>query len=86
VGGLWYFYPEPVYPYPDPYIPSVVVVQSPPATAATPQYWYYCEATQNYYPYTPTCPNGWKMVPAAPPVPVMPPSPPPPVVPVFPRP
>jgi hypothetical protein len=31
VGGLWYFYPQPVYPYPDPYRPSVVVVQQEPA-------------------------------------------------------
>jgi hypothetical protein len=30
VAGLWYFYPSPVYPYPDPYTPSVVVQQSPP--------------------------------------------------------
>lgn len=85
VGGLWYFYPEPVYPYPDPYIPPVVVVQLPPvspATTPTPQYWYYCEANQNYYPYIPTCPTNWKMVPVTPPVPVAtPPAPPPPVVP-----
>ncbi len=31
VGGLWYFYPQPVYPYPDPYRPPVVVVQQEPA-------------------------------------------------------
>jgi hypothetical protein len=30
--GGWYFYPEPVYPYTDPYIPPVVVQQqAPPA-------------------------------------------------------
>jgi hypothetical protein len=27
VGGLWYFYPQPVYPYPDPYRPPLVVVE-----------------------------------------------------------
>lgn len=30
VGGAWYFYPEPVYPYPDPYRPPVVVVEQAP--------------------------------------------------------
>lgn len=30
-GGMWYFYPQPVYPYPDPYRPPLVVVEpSPP--------------------------------------------------------
>lgn len=29
VGGLWYFYPQPVYPYPDPYRPPVVVIEQP---------------------------------------------------------
>ena len=30
-GGMWYFYPQPAYPYPDPYQPPVVVVEpSPP--------------------------------------------------------
>jgi hypothetical protein len=30
VGGFWYFYPEPIYPYPDPYTPPVVMQQAPP--------------------------------------------------------
>lgn len=30
VGGMWYFYPQPVYPYPDPYRPPLVVEQAPP--------------------------------------------------------
>ena len=78
IGGLWYFYPQPVYPYPDPYQPPVVVIQqsapvapapvSPPVvTQVAPQVWYYCEASANYYPYVPTCPAGWKTVPATPP-------------------
>lgn len=29
VGGLWYFHPRPVYPYPDPYRPPVVVIEQP---------------------------------------------------------
>lgn len=71
-AGTWYFYPEPVYPYPDPYTPPVVVVQTPPANTppALPppmQYWYFCAAANGYYPYVPACPEGWKTVPATPP-------------------
>jgi len=78
VAGAWYFYPVPVYPYPDPYQPPVVVVQPsapvitqpPPAPSEMPapvQYWYYCESAKAYYPYVPSCPSGWKAVPATPP-------------------
>jgi hypothetical protein len=76
VGGLWYFYPQPIYPYPDPYMPPVVVTQTVPvetspsivvAPAATSQSWYYCESTNGYYPYTASCAEGWKTVPATPP-------------------
>lgn len=75
-AGMWYFYPRPVYPYPDPYIPPVVVVQpAPSAPAPQPptvvqpqaQSWYYCESGNGYYPYVPVCPEGWKAVPATPP-------------------
>lgn len=80
VGGLWYFYPTPVYPYPDPYVPPVVVVNAPPAAVtpaplpqpapalapAAPQYWYYCDASKGYYPYVTLCPGGWQAVPATP--------------------
>src|SRR5690349_8921183 len=30
VGDVWYFYPAPVYPYPDPYIPPVIAAPAPP--------------------------------------------------------
>jgi hypothetical protein len=69
-GGLWYFYPYPVYPYPDPYVPPLVV--APPAQsgvlppAPTPTNWYYCESAHGYYPYVMSCPEGWRMVPANP--------------------
>lgn len=71
VGGLWYFYPRVIHPYPNPYISSAVVVQPTqpaptPSDAPSVQYWYYCEAAKGYYPYVPSCPAGWKMVPAAP--------------------
>jgi hypothetical protein len=69
VGGAWYFYPAPVYPYPNPWEPPAVIV-APPVEAAPPapptQYWYYCEAPRGYYPYVATCPRGWKPVPATP--------------------
>jgi hypothetical protein len=70
-GGLWYFYPAPVYPYPDPYVPPPVVVApvAPPAAASAPppaQYWYYCDSAGGYYPYVPVCPSGWRPVPATP--------------------
>ena len=69
-GGTWYFYPAPVYPWPSPWEPSLEVVVTPgipqgsfpPAT----QSWYFCDATQKYYPYESTCPSGWRQVPATP--------------------
>jgi len=81
VGPTWYFYPSPVYPYPDPYVPPTVVVQpAPPAvvvqpapvaparpvTPPPPQSWYYCESARGYYPYVPACAEGWRAVPATP--------------------
>ena len=61
------------YPYPYPaYSPPVVVEQSAPpvyvqqeapaAEPAPPQYWYYCQASQAYYPYVKECPAGWMQV------------------------
>ena len=60
VGDGWYFYPAPVYPYPDPYIP-------PPAVAPSSNYWYYCTSAHAYYPYVTECPEAWTpVVPQAP--------------------
>ena len=74
VGGLWFFYPQPIYPYPDPYTPPIevesappVVIQQAPPSSQPPQYWYYCESAKGYYPYVPSCSEGWKKVPATPP-------------------
>jgi hypothetical protein len=71
VDGAWYFYPAPIYPYPDPYVPPTVVTQAPPPplTQSSPQYWYYCTSAKAYYPYATDCPEGW--------VPVVPQPPPP---------
>ena len=55
VGGLWYFYPQPVYPYPDPFSPSEVDY----GPGAAGGYWYYCESAGQYYPYVTDCPEGW---------------------------
>lgn len=60
VGPTWYFYPAPVYPYPDPYMPPVVAPAAPPP----PQAWYYCDNPRGYYPYVPQCSVPWRVVPA----------------------
>lgn len=70
VAGTWYFYPQPVYPYPDPYIPPVVVAPQPPVQSVAPpppQYWYFCAESNTYYPYVETCPGGWETVVPTPP-------------------
>jgi hypothetical protein len=69
VGPQWYFYPTPVYPYPSPWEPPVVMPMAPsagppPAPAAI--HWYFCPNTNNYYPYISTCLSGWVQVPAQP--------------------
>jgi hypothetical protein len=70
VAGMWFFYPQWVAGYPDPYTPPpTVIVQPAPVAPSTPppaQYWYYCDAVRGYYPYVPSCPGGWRMVPATP--------------------
>ncbi len=70
VGPSWYFYPSPVYPYPSPWEPPASALVSPPQgtvpSAPPTQYWYYCDAAHGYYPYVPTCPEGWVQKPAAP--------------------
>ncbi len=80
VGGAYYFYPRPIYPYPDPYVPGVVLAPiasnmapPPPMPVAPvvqsqnlPSVWYFCEASKSYYPYAAECPTGWKAVPATP--------------------
>ena len=60
VNGVWYFYPTPVYPYPDPYAPPVVTAPPP----AAPTTYYYCDNPAGYYPYVPQCPTPWRPVPA----------------------
>jgi hypothetical protein len=61
VGDQWYFYPAPVYPYPDPYVPPVVAAAPAPTPGAT---WYYCDNPAGYYPYVAQCTAPWRPVPA----------------------
>jgi hypothetical protein len=72
VGGAWYFYPIPVYPYPDPYQPPLAPLPTPP------QYWYYCANPAGYYPYVAQCLVNWQRVPATVAPAPMPPAPLPP--------
>ena len=58
VGPQWYFYPAPVYPYPDPYMPPVMAAPTPARS------WYYCANPQGYYPYVAQCAVPWQPVPA----------------------
>src|SRR4051812_28051044 len=53
IGPSWYFYPEPVYPYPTYVPPAIIVQQPPPMPSGLPpmQSWYYCDNPQGYYPY-----------------------------------
>ena len=60
VGGVRYWYPAPVYPYPDPYAPPAPVAALPPP----PTTYYYCDNPQGYYPYVPQCTLPWRAVPA----------------------
>jgi hypothetical protein len=63
VGRTWYFYPAAVYPYPDPYVPPVVVTPAPPQlTQCQPQYGYDCPSAKGYYLYVADCPEGWNPV------------------------
>jgi hypothetical protein len=81
VDGVWYWYPQPVYPYPT-YVAQPIVVQPapapvyaapppsppplPPPGAAPAQSWYYCDESGAYYPYVQTCNAPWRQVPAQP--------------------
>lgn len=71
VHNVWYYYPEPSYPYPSPYVPGMIAERQsqpgePPSQAPV-GYWYYCKNPKGYYPYIPKCPGGWTRVPAKPP-------------------
>ena len=60
LGNAWYYYPQPVYPYPDPYQPPVAVAPPPGPPR---QLYYYCPRPRGYYPYVATCRVPWRAVP-----------------------
>lgn len=61
--------PPPAYVYPPPYYyPPAVVVRPAapvPAGAPPPQFWYWCDDPQGYYPTVPTCNHAWREVAAS---------------------
>lgn len=71
VGEKRFFFAEPFYPIP-PYPYGADVERPVPPTPEPPpiltgkQEWYYCEASNQYYPYVSRCPGGWRTVPARP--------------------
>ena len=77
IGGaiaydLTYPYPAYVQPYPVYTQPYPVYVQpdqeyAPAIAAPAAPSWYFCAASNAYYPYVSSCPSGWELVPATPP-------------------
>ena len=69
-----YTFAAPVQVFP----PAIIGYSSPPVyierggvpiepAAPVQNDWYYCTASQTYYPYVRECPDGWQRVPAQPP-------------------
>jgi hypothetical protein len=49
--------------YTAPAAPQVVIVPSQPAASPPVENWYYCRPAEAYYPYVPSCPTPWELVP-----------------------
>ena len=62
-----YYAPPVVYAAPP--VVSYTAPQQPMVLASQPQapFWYYCEASGQYFPYVQSCPSGWQTQPAMPP-------------------
>jgi len=60
--GSWFFYPAPIYPYPD-YV-SQTYYEAPAEDYGN--YWYYCRDPEGYYPYVQHCNRAWEPVPTQP--------------------
>ena len=67
VDDDWFWYPEPVYPFPAEGPPAFAAEPPPPPPPPPPHLWYRCAAPAGFYPYVKRCPGGWLAVPAAPP-------------------
>lgn len=52
VGPDWFYYDEPVYPYPDLYTPFGEPIG----------WWYWCDPYAEYYPFVTYCPVPWESV------------------------
>ena len=60
--------PPAVYVQPAPiYEPSYMPSYAPEPAPQVVQYWYFCPASNAYYPYVRSCPSGWQAVPTTPP-------------------
>lgn len=62
VGGLWYFYPEPIFPYPT-YVGPDYYYDYYNYYSQPSYYWYYCEDPPGYYPDVQQCNGEWEPVP-----------------------
>ena len=56
VGGLWFFYPQPIYPFPT----SIGFYYD---DYPNDYYWYWCDDPPGYYPYVQECYYDWVPVP-----------------------
>ncbi len=61
LGNDWYFYPQPVYPYPT----FISDYHIPVPMPLPPQYRYYCDNPPGYYPDVQGCYDGWQAVPVS---------------------
>lgn len=66
IGAPWLLFP-PYYDSPPRVSPVSEAPLVLPDLPPLPQNWYFCEASQSYYPYAPSCEAGWRSVSAAPP-------------------
>ena len=65
-GGAWFFYDEPIYPYPG-YVSDEYYVEDDYGPGGPT--WWYCQNPPGYYPYVQNCMVPWQPVPASPPPP-----------------
>jgi hypothetical protein len=71
VAGYWYWYQEPIFPYPDyvsdeiePDTDDQVPPDANPPDGLEGDVYYYCGDPNGYYPYVATCNAPWETVPA----------------------
>jgi hypothetical protein len=61
-SGLWWGAPYYSYPSPPAAVQQPPIYVEPAPPPEEPQYWYYCQDAQGYYPYVQQCPKGWMKV------------------------